>query len=268
MALGAAPDMLLRELISYIRAGARAGERRRRGTTLDVAAVNKPRHPARVPKAFICLEGLQPRPSIFVVPEAEILKSTVGLTVPISVRWRSRARAARGSAARLVPVARASRHRAQGLCPARAQLSRSTEKARVMVGPGTGVAPFRAFLQATSARRRDAWLFFGHPAQRLDFFYEEEFAVAGATGANQAVARLVAQRRHAQDLRCKTGCAPGAELSGAWLQRRAPLLISAGRHHASGGRRREGDDRDHPAAWRPRRAQRQDTRVSRSSRAC
>jgi sulfite reductase (NADPH) flavoprotein alpha-component len=48
----------------------------------------------------------------------------------------------------------------------------------VMVGPGTGVAPFRAFLQeraATGASGRN-WLFFGEQRRASDFLYEEELA--------------------------------------------------------------------------------------------
>ncbi len=49
----------------------------------------------------------------------------------------------------------------------------------IMVGPGTGIAPFRAFLQervAMGAKGRH-WLFFGDQHRATDYLYEEDWAV-------------------------------------------------------------------------------------------
>ena len=46
----------------------------------------------------------------------------------------------------------------------------------IMVGPGTGIAPFRAFLEerkATGAKGKN-WLFFGNPHKASDYLYGEE----------------------------------------------------------------------------------------------
>lgn len=48
----------------------------------------------------------------------------------------------------------------------------------IMVGPGTGVAPFRAFLQERRAMgaKGDNWLFFGEQHAASDFYYRDEIA--------------------------------------------------------------------------------------------
>lgn len=47
----------------------------------------------------------------------------------------------------------------------------------IMIGPGTGIAPFRAFLQEREATKAkgDTWLFFGEIHEESTFFYRDEF---------------------------------------------------------------------------------------------
>jgi sulfite reductase (NADPH) flavoprotein alpha-component len=55
----------------------------------------------------------------------------------------------------------------------------------IMIGPGTGIAPFRAFLAdrvATGAKGRN-WLFFGDQRREFDFLYRTEMDSYLATGA-------------------------------------------------------------------------------------
>ena len=54
----------------------------------------------------------------------------------------------------------------------------------IMCGPGTGIAPFRAFCQerqATAAKGK-AWLFFGEISAQSDYFYADEWAAYLADG--------------------------------------------------------------------------------------
>jgi sulfite reductase (NADPH) flavoprotein alpha-component len=56
------------------------------------------------------------------------------------------------------------------------RLPEDTSAPVIMVGPGTGIAPFRAFLQERRARGEagDNWLFFGEQRRALDFLYKDE----------------------------------------------------------------------------------------------
>jgi sulfite reductase (NADPH) flavoprotein alpha-component len=54
----------------------------------------------------------------------------------------------------------------------------------IMIGPGTGIAPFRAFLldrKATGAPGKN-WLFFGHQRSSCDFFYADELNAMKTAG--------------------------------------------------------------------------------------
>lgn len=57
----------------------------------------------------------------------------------------------------------------------------------IMCGPGTGIAPFRAFLQERAARgiKGRTWLFFGDQHQATEFLYRSEFEAWMADGTLQ-----------------------------------------------------------------------------------
>lgn len=54
----------------------------------------------------------------------------------------------------------------------------------IMVGPGTGIAPFRAFLEERRERgaRGANWLFFGDQHRNSDFIYEDEISAMSESG--------------------------------------------------------------------------------------
>ena len=54
----------------------------------------------------------------------------------------------------------------------------------IMVGPGTGIAPFRAFLEEREVRGAtgENWLFFGDQTRASDFIYEEQLVALQKSG--------------------------------------------------------------------------------------
>ncbi len=96
----------------------------------------------------------------------------------------------------------------------------------IMVGPGTGVAPFRAYLQerqATGARGK-TWLFFGAQHEKSDYYYKEDFEKFMADGVltriDTAFSRDQAHKIYVQD-RIKDSA---AELW-KWLQEGAYFYV-------------------------------------------
>jgi len=103
-----------------------------------------------------------------------------------AVRYESRGRARKGVASNQVAerLKRGDRVRVK-LRPNRHFALPAPERDIIMVGPGTGVAPFRAFVQerrATAAKGRN-WLFFGDRQFTHDFLYQLEWRDALNDGA-------------------------------------------------------------------------------------
>jgi sulfite reductase (NADPH) flavoprotein alpha-component len=75
----------------------------------------------------------------------------------------------------------------------------------IMVGPGTGIAPFRAFLEERQARGESgkSWLFFGDQHRATDFLYEAQLVAMQTAGTltrlDTAFSRDQAKKIYVQD---------------------------------------------------------------------
>lgn len=101
----------------------------------------------------------------------------------------------------------------------------------IMVGPGTGVAPFRAFMQERSASNATGrnWLFFGEWHQDLDYFYEEEWdawKVQGALRFSTAFSRDQEHKIYVQNRMWEE-----REELYAWLEKGAIFYVCGDAHH-------------------------------------
>lgn len=194
VSLSSAPDTLF-QLLSYVIGGA---ERRRAqalasgddpdgdAATLDVlAALEKFGKAKPDPEAFVeSLEPLQPR-LYSISSSCMATPRQVSLTVD-AVRYQVGNRQRKGAASsyladRIHPgeTLKIYVQKAHGFA-----LPADPNLPIIMIGPGTGVAPFRAFLQERGAVKAPGrnWLFFGHQRSDLDFFYADEFKAMRSTG--------------------------------------------------------------------------------------
>jgi sulfite reductase (NADPH) flavoprotein alpha-component len=236
MSLAPAPDALF-QLISYLTGGARRQKAQALANgkdpdgdaaTLDVfAALGKFVGLRPDPEAFIeALEPLQPRLySISSSPRAG--PGRVSLTIDM-VRYDIAGRQRTGVATSYL-CERASLGGKLKVYVQKAHgfgLPTHPATPIIMVGPGTGVAPFRAFLQERALSRSPgrAWLFFGHQHEATDFFYREELQHFLETGVltklSTAWSRDRATKVYVQDRMREAAC----ELWG-WLQEGAYFYV-------------------------------------------
>ena len=194
VSLSPAPDMLF-QFISYLTGGDRKQKAKALAdgqdpdgdaATLDVlAALQKFPGIRPDPEAFIeALDPLQPR----VYSISSSLKCNPGrvsLTVD-AVRYQVEMRTRLGVASTFL----ASRVKPGDKIKVYVQkaqhfaLPADPNKPIIMVGPGTGLAPFRAFLQERQAINAPGpnWLYFGHQRSDYDFFYEDELKAMRKSG--------------------------------------------------------------------------------------
>jgi sulfite reductase (NADPH) flavoprotein alpha-component len=194
VSLGVAPDMLF-QLISYITGGERRQKAKALGSGADpdgdaaaldvLAALEKFPGIKPDPEAFIeALDPMQPRLySISSSPKAAAGK--VSLTID-SVRYKIGKRNRVGVASTWFADRIKPRTKFKAYVQKAEHFGLPADPATpvVMIGPGTGIAPFRAFLQermATKAPGRN-WLFFGHQHRDYDFFYQDELSGMRSAG--------------------------------------------------------------------------------------
>ena len=193
VSLSPAPDTLF-QLLSYIT----GGERRQKAkalssgedpdgdaATLDVLAALEKFGARPDPEAFVeSLEPLQPR-LYSISSSCNATPARISLSVD-AVRYAIDGRKRLGVAStffadRIKPGATLGVYVQKAHCFG---LPQDPSTPIIMIGPGTGVAPFRAFLhdrQATNASGRN-WLFFGHQRSDYDFFYADELNAMKASG--------------------------------------------------------------------------------------
>jgi sulfite reductase (NADPH) flavoprotein alpha-component len=193
-ALSPAPDRLF-ELFSFLTGGATRDKARRLAqgedpdgdaAQLDVLAALQKFPQARPhPEAFVeALDPLQPR-LYSISSSPKTAPGRLSLTVD-AVRYVVGRRKRLGVASTFL----AERLAPGETLPVYVQaahgfgLPKDPATPIIMIGPGTGVAPFRAFLQERAAigAQGKNWLFYGHQHAAHDFFYADEFEAMKASG--------------------------------------------------------------------------------------
>ena len=105
----------------------------------------------------------------------------------------------------------------------------------IMIGPGTGVAPFRAFVEERAARGADGknWLFFGDRNFSSDFLYQLEWQRHLKQG-NLARLDVAFSRDQAEKIYVQDRIRANGQEVWAWLQDGAWLYVCGDAKHMAG----------------------------------
>jgi sulfite reductase (NADPH) flavoprotein alpha-component len=108
----------------------------------------------------------------------------------------------------------------------RFRLPEDRSRPLIMIAAGTGIAPYRAFLQQLEAEGEapESWLIFGNPHLRTDFLYQREWLRWRTDGRvsriDGAWSRDQADKRYVQHV-----VSENADELAAWLDRGAHLYL-------------------------------------------
>ncbi len=185
-------------------------------------------HPAAkfTPEEFVkCLRKLQPR-LYSIASSQKAHPSEVHLTVA-AVRYESNGRKREGVCSTFL-----SDRAGEGPAPVFVHTAKHFRVPEdpathvIMVGPGTGIAPFMAFLQerkATAATGKN-WLFFGDQKAATDFLYREELEAWQKEGVLHKLSTAFS-RDQAEKIYVQHRMLEAAEELYAWLEQGAYFYI-------------------------------------------
>ena len=96
----------------------------------------------------------------------------------------------------------------------------------IMIGPGTGIAPFRAFLEERAARGASGrnWLFFGDQHAATDYLYQDQIEHWGTSGLLTRTS-LAWSRDGAEKVYVQTRLKEAAAEIWSWLQDGAAIYV-------------------------------------------
>lgn len=102
----------------------------------------------------------------------------------------------------------------------------------IMIGPGTGIAPFRAFMQQREAEESSGenWLFFGNPNYTQDFLYQTEWQRFVKDGVVNKISLAFSRDQEQKVYVQHRMLEQGAELY-RWLEQGAHLYVCGDANH-------------------------------------